>query len=74
MKRTVTSKAECSQPATLLWTSSGCAVLDMLNSFQLTQAEETKYEITTKNRALSAKMKCEYIHKSPVLKREHRNG
>lgn len=46
----VTSKRECSQPAALAWTVSSSAVLDMLNSFQLTQAEETHYEITTEIR------------------------
>lgn len=38
------------QPAPFFWTVSSSAVLDMLNSSQLTPAEETNYEITTENR------------------------
>lgn len=49
-KNPVTSKREYSQPAALAWTVSSSAVLDMLNSFQLIQAEETNYEITTEIR------------------------
>lgn len=49
-KKTVTSKREYSQPAALAWTVSSSAVLDMLNIFQLIQAEETNYEITTEIR------------------------
>lgn len=46
----VPSQGECSQPAALFWTVSTSAVLDMLTSFQLTQAEKTNYEFTTEYR------------------------
>ena len=49
MKKT-SYQQEGIQPAALFWTVSSSAVLGMLNNFQLTQAKETNYEITTENR------------------------
>lgn len=49
-EKNITSNREYNHPAVLFWTVSSFVVLCMLNSSQLTQPEETNYEITIENR------------------------
>lgn len=59
-KKKVTSNREYNHPAILFWTVSSSVVLHMLNSSQLTQAEETNYEITVGNRMQYSMQKLNY--------------
>lgn len=58
----VTSNRDYNHPEVLSWTVSSSVVLYMLNSSQLSQAEETNYELTIENRMQYSMQKLNYMN------------
>lgn len=62
MGEKVTSNRDYNHPAVLFWTFSNSVLLYMLNSSQLTRAEETNFEIIVENRLQYSMQKLNYMN------------